>query len=97
MLRTTLVTLGAAAIACGAMAQPSGVPVCDTWLERLDACADKLPEGLQDDLRTLNVGARRHVRELIRDVNKREAETICRENLERSRRAKLHQEYGCRF
>ena len=49
MLRTALVILGAAAIACHAMAQPIGVPVCDALLERLEACADKLPEGLQDD------------------------------------------------
>jgi len=97
MLRTALVILGAAAIACHAMAQPVGVPVCDAFIEKLEACADKLPEGLQDDMRALNANYRQLVRELIRDVSKREAENICRENQAGYRRAKLHQEYGCRF
>jgi len=93
MLRTALVILGAAAIACHAMAQPIGVPVCDALLERLEACADKLPEGLQDDLRALNANQR----QLLRDLSKQNAEYICKQNQAGYRRARLHQEYGCRF
>jgi hypothetical protein len=92
MLRTALVILGAA-IACRAMAQPIGVPACDALLVRLEACADKLPEGLQDDLRALN----ENMRQLLRDLGKRDAEAICKQNQSGYRRAKLHQEYGCRF
>jgi hypothetical protein len=93
MLRTALATLGAAAIACGAMAQPIGVPVCDALLGKLEACVAKLPDELQDDLRALNANQR----QLLRDLSKRDAEFICRENQAGYRRGKLHQEYGCRF
>lgn len=93
MLRTALVSLGAAAIACHAMAQPIGVPACDALLVRLEACADKLPEGLQDDLRALNANQR----QLLLGLNKRDAEAICKQNQAGYRRVKLHQEYGCRW
>jgi hypothetical protein len=93
MLRTALVTLGAAAIACGAMAQPIGVPVCDALLEKLEACAVKMPEDIQNDLRERNANER----QLLRDLSKRDAEFICRQNQAGYRRAKLYQEYGCRF
>ena len=93
MLRSALVILGAAAIACSAMAQPVGVPVCDALLVRLEACAVKLPEDLQGDLRALN----ENMRQLLVDLPKRDAETICRQNQNGYRRVGLHQEYGCRF
>jgi hypothetical protein len=93
MLRTALVIVGAAAIARSAMAQTVGVPACDALLVRLEACADKLPEGLQDDLRALN----ENERQLLRILSKRDAEAICKQNQNGYRRAKLHQEYGCRF
>ena len=93
MLRTALVIFGAAAIACSAMAQPIGVPACDALLVRLEACADKLPEGLQDDLRALN----ENERQLLRSLSKRDAEAICKQNQNGYRQARLHQEYGCRF
>jgi hypothetical protein len=93
MLRTALAILGAAAIACGAVAQPVGVPVCDALLVRLEACAVKLPEDLQGDLRVLN----ENMRQLLLDLGKRDAETICRQNQDGYRRGRLHQEYGCRF
>jgi hypothetical protein len=96
MLRAALVILGAAAIACRAMAQPIGVPVCDALLVRLEACADKLPEDLQGDLRALN----ENMRQLLLDLSnqsKRDAEAICRQNQNGYRQARLHQEYGCRF
>ena len=93
MLRAALVTLGAAAIACRAMAQPIGVPACDAWLARLEACAVKLPEDMQDDLRALNANAR----QLLLDLSKRDAEAICRQNQAGYRRTNPYQDYGCRF
>jgi hypothetical protein len=93
MLRTALVTFGAGAISCGAMAQPIGVPACDAWLEKLEACAVKLPEDMQDDLKALNANAR----QLLRDLSKRDAEAICGQNQAGYRRTKPYQDYGCRF
>ena len=93
MLRTALGILGAAAVACSAMAQPISVPVCDALLVRLEACAVKLPEDLQDDLRVLN----ENMRQLLLNLSKRDAEAICRQNQNGYRQARLHQEYGCRF
>jgi hypothetical protein len=92
-LVTVLLPLGAAGMPDRAMAQPIGVPVCDALLERLEACAARLPDDLQDDLRALNANER----QLLRDLSKRDAEMICRQNQAGYRRAKLHQEYGCRF
>jgi hypothetical protein len=87
------VILGAAAIACRAMADPVGVPACDALLVRLEACAVKLPEDLQGDLRALN----ENMRQLLLDLSKRDAEAICKQNQNGYRQVRLHQDYGCRF
>jgi hypothetical protein len=98
MFRLALVAFGVAITASGAMAQPTGLAVCDSLLAKLDACAEKLPEVLPDDFRTLNEKTRAILVDgLTQPGGKVAAEIICKQSSDGYRKGKLHAEYGCRF
>ena len=98
MLRLALVAFGVAITASNAMAQSTGLAVCDSLLAKSDACAERLPELLQDDFRALNENMREILVDLLKQPSgKRAAEIMCKQSSDGYRKAKLHGEYGCRF
>jgi len=97
MFRVAVVALGVA-IASEAIAQ-TGITACDSWLAKMDDCIAKMPELLQDDFMTINGKERQGILDQIRaDPSvKRTLAQYCKDMNDSVRKAKLHQEYGCRF
>jgi hypothetical protein len=59
MLRPVLVALCAATIVTGAMAQSTGVDVCDDFLKKYEICINtKIPAGFRDGHRSILNNAR---------------------------------------
>jgi type IV pilus biogenesis protein CpaD/CtpE len=97
MLRSALVALCAATIATGAMAQSTGVAVCDEFLKEFETCVTKLPANLRDQVKGVLDTYPSIFAQVVKEEsgNKSAAERRCREMAEGVK--SLLKRAGCTF